>query len=65
MDSDMFIGILIGIAIGAAISFLLTNRVSYVDIVRDENGNIRQIVEVNKMNIGTGVINVGNNNTKK
>ena len=65
MDSDMFIGILIGIVIGAIISFLLSNRVSYVDIVRDENGNIRQIVEVNKMNIGTGVINVGNNNTKK
>jgi len=52
--------LIIGIIIGAALAFLLMNRNTYTEVVRDEQGRIVQILEMSdsKPLFGRRMLNV-------
>ena len=60
LEGEKLLVIGFGIGIGIALAFILSRRNSYVEIVRDEQGNIVQILEMNDVQpiIGRRMLNV-------
>ena len=65
LDEGMFMSMFIGgaiittVAVGAAlvITFMFTNRGTYMEVVRDRNGRIIQVIERNYLNPNGLILN--------